>query len=154
MSGRKPKPTLLKLLAGNPGKRPLNKNEPQTHCEIPSCPEVLQGVAREEWGRITEELFSMGLIDRVSRAAVAGYCEHYEQWVNASAQVRKFGTVIKSPNGYPVQSPYLGIMNTALSEMRKFMTEFGMTPSSRSRVSSNKDNNAKESPLAKFQRVK
>jgi P27 family predicted phage terminase small subunit len=136
MAGRKPKPTILKLIAGNPGKRPINENEPQTKCEIPSCPENLQGVAREEWGRITAELYSMGLIDRLSRAAIAGYCEHYEQWVEASKNVRKFGTVVKSKSGYPVQSPYLGIMNRALSEMRKFMVEFGMTPSSRSRVSS------------------
>ncbi|MEQ8198694.1 MAG: phage terminase small subunit P27 family, partial [Clostridiaceae bacterium] len=27
--GRKPKPTAIKVLEGNPGKRPLNKNEPK-----------------------------------------------------------------------------------------------------------------------------
>jgi P27 family predicted phage terminase small subunit len=138
MAGRKPKPTLLKFVTGNPGKRALNKNEPQTQCEIPACPEQIQGIARQEWGRITQEMYSMGIIDLVSMAALVGYCEHYEQWANASANVRKFGTVVKSKSGYPVQSPYLGIMNRALSEMRKFMVEFGMTPSSRSRVTSNK----------------
>lgn len=147
MAGRKPKPTILKIVSGNPGKRPLNKREPRPECVIPECPEAIQGEARKEWDRITQELHAAGLIDSISRAAIAGYCEHYEQWVNASAAVRKYGTVVKAKSGFPMQSPYLGIMNTALSEMRKFMVEFGMTPSSRSRVASNKtQNNIPDNP--------
>lgn len=36
--GRKPKPTELKLLEGNPAKRPLNKNEPNPEKKAPRCP--------------------------------------------------------------------------------------------------------------------
>ena len=37
--GRKPKPTALKLLEGNPSRRALNKNEPQPPTSIPECPD-------------------------------------------------------------------------------------------------------------------
>jgi P27 family predicted phage terminase small subunit len=55
--------------------------------------------------------------------------------VDADTNVQKFGAVIKSPkSGFPIQNPYVGIGNTALDQMRKFLTEFGMTPASRSRI--------------------
>ena len=41
MRGRRPVPTCMKLLTGNPGKRPLNANEPQPKPEIPECPPQL-----------------------------------------------------------------------------------------------------------------
>jgi phage terminase small subunit len=42
--------------------------------------------------------------------------------------------VIKAPSGYPIASPYLSIANTAMAQMTRLLVEFGMTPSSRSRV--------------------
>jgi len=36
-------------------------------------------------------------------------------------------------NGVPIQNPWVGIGNTAVSQMAKFLGEFGMTPASRSR---------------------
>ena len=36
--GRKPKPTAIKKLEGNPGKRKLNQNEPQPEKTAPECP--------------------------------------------------------------------------------------------------------------------
>jgi len=44
--------------------------------------------------------------------------------------------VIKSPkSGYPIQNPYVGIANTSLQMMHRFLIEFGLSPSSRSRIS-------------------
>jgi P27 family predicted phage terminase small subunit len=55
--------------------------------------------------------------------------------VNAEEQVRKFGPIVKSPDrGFPMKSPYLCIADQALEMMRKMMVEFGLTPSSRSRI--------------------
>ncbi len=39
--GRKPKPTRLKLLQGNPGKRPIERDALEPPVEIPPCPEHL-----------------------------------------------------------------------------------------------------------------
>jgi P27 family predicted phage terminase small subunit len=49
--------------------------------------------------------------------------------------VRKFGAIVKSPEkGFPMKSPYLSIADQALETMRKLLVEFGLTPSSRSRI--------------------
>lgn len=135
MRGRKPKPTAVRQLDGNPGKRPLNDAEPVPPPGLPTCPEFLEQEAREEWDRIVAILQEMDLLTTADRSALAAYCVAYGRWVRAEQQVRKFGEIVKSPDkGWPMQSPYLSISNQALETMRKLMTEFGLTPSSRSRI--------------------
>ena len=67
MRGRKPKPTTLKLLAGNPGHRPLNGQEALAPSELPDCPEHLDAEAQNEWQRITGILSGMGLLSCADR---------------------------------------------------------------------------------------
>jgi P27 family predicted phage terminase small subunit len=135
MRGRKPKPTRLKILTGNPGRRPLNPAEPVPPPTPPDCPDHLDGEARAEWGRITPLLAAMGILSEVDRAALAGYCAAYGRWVEAERQVRKYGTIVTSPDkGFPMKSPYLCIAESSLDQMRRLLVEFGLTPSSRSRV--------------------
>jgi P27 family predicted phage terminase small subunit len=138
MAGRKPLPTNVKIFRGNPGHYPLNEYEPRPPTKMPICPDHLQGRAREEWRRISKQLHRIGLLTIIDGAALAGYCEAYGRWADATEQVAKFGMVIKSPNGYPMLSPFLSIINAALAQMKGFLTEFGMTPSSRSRISTGK----------------
>jgi P27 family predicted phage terminase small subunit len=133
-TGRKPKPTALKRLAGNPGCRPLNENEPRPS-GIPTCPEHLNTVAKAEWERLCGELSSLGLLTIVDRAALAAYCAVYARWADAEQKIEKHGTVIKTVSGNAIQNPYVGVANRALDLMYKFQSEFGMTPSSRSRLS-------------------
>jgi P27 family predicted phage terminase small subunit len=134
MAGRRPKPTLIKILSGNPGGRPLNECEPQP-TGLPSCPKHLPKEAKKEWRRVAKELKSCGLLTAVDRAALTGYCESWARYVDASENLQKFGSVVKSPNGYPILNPYVSICNAAMKEMRAFLTEFGMTPASRSKIS-------------------
>jgi len=136
MRGRKPKPSNLKVLSGNPGKRPLNSNEPKPQVRIPSCPAHLNAAARGEWRRIAGELAGLGLLTGVDRAALAAYCQAYGRWVEAERKLKKAGDLTETTtNGNLIQSPLVGIANTAMDLMRKFLVEFGMTPSSRSRIS-------------------
>jgi len=135
MKGRKPTPTMLKVLSGNPGKRPLNEREPVTPQGLPEMPAWLDDEAKAEWGRITVDLAEMGLLSKADRPALAAYCTAWSRWVDAEAQVKKYGAVVKSPDkGFPMKSPYLSIAEQALETMRKLMVEFGLTPSSRSRI--------------------
>jgi P27 family predicted phage terminase small subunit len=134
MAGRRPTPTATKILNGNPGKRPINKSEPK-FSGIPTCPKHLDKAAKAEWKRVAAELTAAGLLTTVDRAALAAYCSAWSRWIGAETNIQKFGTVIKSPkSGFPIQNPYVGVANTALDQMRKFAVEFGMTPSSRSRI--------------------
>ena len=135
MPGRKPKPTHLKLLQGNPGKRALNTNEPQPPVEMPVAPDHLNDVARAEWKRMGERLLRLGLLTVIDGAAFSAYCVIYSRWIEAEEALKKTGAVVRSPSGYPMLSPYYTIANQSLQQMRAYMTEFGMTPSSRSRIS-------------------
>lgn len=125
----------MKQLEGNPGKRPLNEREPVGPQGIPDCPAFLDEEARAEWFRTAKVLSDMGLLTMADRSALAAYCVAYSRWVQAEDQVKKFGTIVKSPDkGFPMKSPYLTVADQALETMRKFMVEFGLTPSSRSRI--------------------
>jgi P27 family predicted phage terminase small subunit len=132
--GRKPKPTKLKRLAGNPGKRPLNQHEARIPPEIPTCPSHLLGEARKEWNRMSAELYKAGLLTLVDRAALAGYCQGWARWVKAEKQLTKRGEVVLGVNGTLKVNPWHTVAKNAKEEMRKFLIEFGMSPASRSRV--------------------
>ena len=133
-SGRRPLPTQLKVLRGNTGRRPLNQGEPKPRPVLPSPPGHLSDEAKREWKRVGELLDGLGLVSEMDRAALAGYCQAWGRWVEAENGLKTYGVVIKSPGGFPIQSPFFAVANKALEQMRGFLIEFGMTPASRSRV--------------------
>lgn len=135
MRGRRPKPSRLKLLTGNPGRRPLNPDEPQPKIAIPECPPELGPVARREWDRLSKELAALGLLTNLDRSALAAYCGAYALWAEATEAIQKYGTMVKSPSGFPIQSPYVSIANRQAEIMMRIASEFGFTPASRSRIS-------------------
>jgi P27 family predicted phage terminase small subunit len=132
--GRKPVPTKLKLLSGNPGKRPLNEHEPEPERKLPRPPAHLSPAAKREWRRVGRLLLTLGLVSDLDRGALAAYCQAWGRWVEAEESLKRYGVVVKSPSGFPMQSPFLAIANKAMEQMRQFLGEFGMTPASRTRV--------------------
>ena len=58
MRGRKPLPSNVVRLRGNPGKRRLNDAEPTRRRACPTCPACLGDEARKEWKRLAKELAS------------------------------------------------------------------------------------------------
>ncbi len=133
MRGRKPKPQILKIRAGNPGKRKL-KDSPNPSSEIPPRPEHLNAEAAAEWDRVAPLLMKLGLLSNLDRANLAAYCLAWARWVEAEKELEKTGTVVKSPNGYPIQNPYLSVANQAAKQMQSLGSEFGLSPSARSRL--------------------
>src|SRR4030095_1441274 len=133
--GRKPKPSLIKLLDGNPGKRPVNEREPPNLEGMPEPPEGLDGEAQAEWARVVMDLQDMGLLSRADRPALAAYCTAWSRWVEAEGMVKKYGAIVTTrEKKFPMKSPYLSIADQAMETMRKLLVEFGLTPSSRSRI--------------------
>jgi P27 family predicted phage terminase small subunit len=135
MRGRRPIPTRIKVLTGNPGKRPLNKDEPRPNPVVPDCPPELGPAAQREWARLIGELSSLNMVTKLDRAALATYCAAYALWAEATEAIQKFGAMVKSPTGYPMQSPYISIANRQAEIMMRIASEFGFTPASRSRIS-------------------
>lgn len=87
--GRKPTPTHLKLVRGNPGKRALNKGEPQPPAgDTLMPPPFLNDDAKVEWGRVLGDLQRCGLVTTIDRAALAGYCQAYGTWAECDRALR------------------------------------------------------------------
>jgi P27 family predicted phage terminase small subunit len=131
---RRPKPTAIRRLEGNRGKRAWNHDEPTPPDALPRCPEHLAPVARTEWRRVARTLHAMGVLTTIDRAALAAYCQAYARWVEAEQRLKKTPPLYKTPSGYVQQSPWLAIANKQLEVMGRYMVELGMTPASRSRV--------------------
>lgn len=134
MRGRKRTPTALALLKGNPGRRPLPAREPQPEAASLAAPRCLDDEGRAEWGRVAPMLARIGVLSEADVSALIAYCEAWSRWRRAEEQVRLTGLLVKTPNGYPVINPLVAIANKAMSQMRAFLVEFGMTPSARTRV--------------------
>ena len=134
MRGRKPKPTALKLIEGNPGKRPINGHEPKPPASKPTCPAHLSPTAKAEWKRLAEALHRIGLLTQADRTALAAYCQAYGKWVEAEKKLAETPTLLKMPSGYIQVSPWVTISNKQMELMAKYMVELGLTPSSRSRM--------------------
>ena len=140
--GRKPIPTKLKLVAGNPGNRPLPENEPQPQPALPACPSFLNAAAKAEWKRIAPKLRDLGLLTHLDRAALASYCQAYGRWKEAEEAVTSL--LVKTKQGGVIQNPLLGIANRAMDQMNRALVELGMTPSSRTRVAAAKDDSDRQ----------
>jgi P27 family predicted phage terminase small subunit len=117
-----------------PGKRPLNYDEPRPEVATPDCPVELGPIARRQWHRLVGEL-TLRLLTNLDPAALAAYCGAYALWADAMEAIQKYGTMVKSPSGYPIQLPYVAIANRQAEIMMRIAAEFGFTPASRSRIS-------------------
>ena len=143
--GPAPKPTKLKLLEGNPSRRPLNASEPEPELldGAPEPPEMLLPEAAAEWRRVAPELCRIGLLSVLDLVPLAAYCQSYAHWLEAERWIAENGTtvVLRDKDGrvkYIQQVPQMAIAKTALDKIRVFAAQFGMTPSSRSEVSARK----------------
>jgi P27 family predicted phage terminase small subunit len=131
----------MKVLEGNPGKRALNKNEPKPIARIPPCPKFLSKEAKREWRRISRELLDLGLLTVVDRAALAAYCQCWARWAEAEEKMGEedFVMLNTTDKGYKHVSPWFTVANAALKQMRGYLSEFGLSPASRSRVTVTKE---------------
>ena len=132
--GPAPEPTSLKILKGNAGHRPLNKNEPQ-YGGTALPPAGLTDAGQQEWDRIVAILTPVGLATEAEQTILQMYATVYERWVEASDEVQRMGLIVKSPtNNYPMQNPYLAVVNKTLDQMKAYLAELGLTPAARTRV--------------------
>jgi P27 family predicted phage terminase small subunit len=101
---------------------------------MPKPPDHLSDAEKEKWKSTVRDLHPLGLITNIDKDHLAMYCTIYVRWVKAERMVRDKGEIIKTAAGNIIQNPYLSIANRALDQLNKLGAEFGMTPSSRSRV--------------------
>ena len=121
-------------MMGNPGRRPLNDNEPKP-TSVAKCPtKLLTLEARKEWRRCEPELKALGLLTNLDRGAFVIHCENWATYIEAKGNVAKFGKVVKTHNGNPIHNPYYTIMKGAAADYLRSAAEFGLSPSARTRL--------------------
>ncbi len=130
--GRKPKPTALKLVEGNPGRRKPNDLEPKPEGAA-VCPDWLSPVAREEWEKIAPELDRIGISTSVDSNVLAGYCLAMADLREAEGVLAEDGYTTQTNKGL-ARHPMSIVKVQALGVLLKFASEFGMTPSSRTKI--------------------
>lgn len=139
--GPKPMPAALQEARGNPGKRRI-PNENLAVKTLPEPPEHLTPEARAEWDRVAERLYAWGNLAEIDRATLFAYCQCWGRLIEAEEVFAKMkehdpvtgALVIKTSNGNLIQNPVIGIINKLTERMVQLAAEFGMTPSSRTRI--------------------
>lgn len=150
MAGRSRKPAGLKAIQGTLRRDRINHNEPKPKPKIPTCPDHLTDGAKTEWGRICGELHDLGLLTGLDAAVLAGYCAVFDRWATAEINIREHGAMIVTPNGFEQSSSWVTIAQKSLEIMRRYMTELGLTPSSRPKISAKPLKDDEENPFSKI----
>ena len=146
MRGPKPKPTKLKILAGTRADR-INHAEPTLPPARPEMPDHLDALARAEWERLCGIVERMGVLTEADGAAMGIYCECYSKWIRARGDIAKRGLLIEitrtvttrrgstvETTGAVKANPAVAIEIQTARLMKELLMEFGLTPSSRTRV--------------------
>ncbi len=148
--GRRPKPTELKKLAGNPGKRPLNEAEMQAPPADKSAAHMQLGKDGEAmWNILAPMLAELGVLKATDLPALEMTCLHYGLARRAWRMLDKSGLTAKtvdSIKGHPAASIFIANSRA----FKGYLTEFGLTPSSRSRLPVSADGQQKEKSLAEM----
>ena len=123
--GPKPKPTVLRVLEGDHHKSRYNLNEPQVSAFDDAAPERVRALpdALAMWEYLSPRLTAMGILGDEDRYALEALCVTYAMWgMRPSAQMT--------------------------SKLQSMLCEFGLTPSSRTRLTAGSANAAKPDPIA------
>ena len=151
MKGRKPVPSHLKVVRGNPGKRALHNNEPLPTGDLFDAPAWMTESQKQGWSYAIENA-PKGLLKRLDRSVLVAWAIAEDLHRRASEMVERYGLLTKAPNtGLPIQSPYLPIVNKQAHLMLKAAEQLGFSPASRSRVQLVEDRGREEDdPWAKL----
>jgi P27 family predicted phage terminase small subunit len=134
--GRRPLPTALKRLNGNPGKGPLNDAEPQYPTRLLGAPPNLDKTGRAEWKRLGNLLCEQRVLTEADFACLAEFCWAWQEWMKITTKIAngEAELYVLTPNGYPVPSVEMVNQKALAKQMRACEVELGLTPSSRSRI--------------------
>ena len=136
MRGRKPTPTVLKLLRNNPGRRRVNVDEPQPRAMPLACPsELTEADAQKEWTRVIVPAIERGQVTADDRMFAIAHCELWSTWRSQLAEAARHSHVVAvGRNKYPVPNPARVMANRTLLLLAKVDAELGFSPTARTRV--------------------
>lgn len=135
--GPAPKPTKLKALQGNPGKRPLNENEPEPTGEVkkPYGYVKHQPKISKLWDKYAPVLKEMGLLTPADELAFIMMLRHAQICHDAWFHIRTEGIIRYDEQGIERKHPAMQIIRDNSSALLRYMAKFGFTPSDRQQFS-------------------
>lgn len=141
-TGRPPKPTKVKQLQGNPGKRALNKREPQPEGDAPRPPYGFKKrfpLAYDIWNQVVDAMEHTGVLTAADAAAVRLASHHYELAIKAVATLRQEGLTRLDENGIERKNPHLQIFRDNSRLFLQYADRMGWNPSARARLKTEPD---------------
>lgn len=134
--GPAPKPTALKVVKGNPGKRPLPKNEPKYEAvvKIPTPPSWLSKEGKAHYKRLATRLVKANVLTTNDTESLAILADAYATFIYAQKEIQKKGATVGGVKSQSKLNPYLSIADKAWLKIKALTPEFGMTPASRTRI--------------------
>lgn len=148
--GRPPKPTALKVLQGNPGKRRLPKADaaaPAPLVDVPKPPDWLGGWAVEAWEMVAPWVTVTGIMTKTDTHNLAAFCCAYERWRVGEEEVARVGITVIDQKGVIKKNPACTVINEALRQMATFGSALGLDPASRARLTGGGKTDKPENPF-------
>lgn len=151
-TGRPRTPTKLRLVTGNPGKRPLPKHEPDPPAGMPDKPSSvsLAKIASAEWDRISAltVLKNARVITVQDGPILEATCCAYALWRQAWDVLQSEGLTYETTNttgGLVIKKrPEAEIESSAWTRYVNGLTHFGLSPATRGKVSTIDDAQAQD----------
>lgn len=137
-SGRKRKPTRLKVIEGRSYGLSGRSGEPMPEGNLRDAPDYFNERQRDIWNYAIEHAPN-GLLKKLDQAMLTAWCVAQFHHERATTALNNGPTIIKTANGTAIQSPWLGILNRQAIIMRSLVSELGFSPASRARISINED---------------
>jgi P27 family predicted phage terminase small subunit len=146
MAGRPPKPTALKVIEGNRGKRAANKQEPDPNYLVNmDPPEWLRSGAAAVWREVAPKLSAAKLLTEVDVQTLAMGCVAIDQFRRASAKANDNlvkTKLVEDGEGKLVETgehinPWAMVQSMAFKQAMTILQQFGMSPAARTRIAVN-----------------
>lgn len=152
MPGPPKTPTHLALVKGNPSKRAVNKKEPKPPSGVPPVPKRLDKMGKYWFKRIGQELDAVGVMTTLDGKAlellIEAYTEYRQHCDVLTEEGYTYKTVSATGEDIVKAHPAAVMKSDAWKRIRAMLSEFGMTPASRSKVGASGP--AEADPLEEF----
>jgi P27 family predicted phage terminase small subunit len=142
------KPNKLKLVEGNPGKRPI-KEQPKLEIKNLKCPIWLNEEAKKEWERVFTLLEKLGLISDIDMTIFAMYCQNYARWKQAETELNEENLKVMGRTGYIV-NPLVKISQTYQTRLKISIEKLGLSPSDRANLDIAMNDDNEDDGIAKY----
>ena len=136
--GPAPTPTDVLRLRGS-WRGDVNQREPHPEIGRPTCPTWLSPYAKAAWKQIVPRLEAMGILAKIDGHALSVLCQTWARWRKAEEFIEEHGESypVKDREGrikYLKRFPQVATAESCARTLNRFMAEFGLTPSARSRI--------------------